>query len=221
VKLFQAVRKIASERAAVHAQLCAALEGVGDIEGAIAECREALDREGVQVKDFARYVRLILAHRPEVDPATLADLEAVLAHLREQEASAVIVAQLDCELGMHLQSLNRLRSCTQTLAELTPGDPQLLLYQWHLAMQEERWDDARGLVAQARKTDLDPALLQDMDRTMASVARRRWVRVGAFSVGGLTVSSLLAYLLFLFKRRRGVGRGRSVVDAAASPVQGG
>ncbi|MBN2196970.1 MAG: hypothetical protein JW751_29465 [Polyangiaceae bacterium] len=210
-RYFRAVVKAVPDRSVGYARLCDAYEAMGDRKTAILACRNALGHDGVTVKDYARYVRLAIGGTQSPDPALLADVEAVLQHLRAEKANEILVEQLDCEVGMRTKDDARLEHCIDVLRGLVPDDPQLVLYQWSLAAQQARFRDAEAILVQARDTNLAPSLLDEMTNATHRLRWQRTLRTSLLVGGGLGLLVLLGYLGVAVLRRR---RWKSVPIAA-------
>jgi hypothetical protein len=177
--------------------LCEAYEKAGDRHRAIGACKYAIDREGVQVQDFARFVHLISSKEGELDNDERAALKDVLAHLDQDPNLAVPTAHMRCESGVKLKDEAAMAACTAVLAKAAPNDPKTIVFQWSLAMMRGQRDDARQFVARAKMAGLTTDAIDRMNDLMS---RTRWSSPRLVGVGALAAAG--AVLLFLALRRR-------------------
>jgi hypothetical protein len=94
IRYQRAISKAVPERAMAFSRLCALYESTGQRQAAIAACRGAVDREGVVIDDYVRYVRLLLGSSGAVAQADAEEVRAVLAHLRSQPGTGATVEEL-------------------------------------------------------------------------------------------------------------------------------
>jgi hypothetical protein len=94
IRYQRAIARAVPERALAFSRLCALYESTGQRQAAIEACRGAVDREGVVIDDYIRYVRLLLGSSGAIAKADADEVRAVVAHLRLQPGTAAIVADL-------------------------------------------------------------------------------------------------------------------------------
>ena len=94
IRYHRAIAKAVPERALAFSRLCALYESTGQRQAAIAACRGAVDREGVVIDDYVRYVRLLLGSSGAVAQGDAEEVRAVLAHLRSQPGTGATVDEL-------------------------------------------------------------------------------------------------------------------------------
>jgi hypothetical protein len=176
--------------------LCEAYERANDRQRAIAACRYAIDREGVQLADYNRFVHLLATKAGELDRDERAALVEVLAHLDRQADVEVATARMRCEAAVKMQDQAAMERCTAVLAKVAPDDPKTIVFQWSLAMMRGKHDDAKRLVARAKTAGLTAEAIDGMNKLMS---QRRWSRQ---LLGFGALGTVAAALLFLLLRRR-------------------
>jgi tetratricopeptide (TPR) repeat protein len=151
VKYDRAWVKLAPQRANAYSALCRDAEQLGKRDDAIQACANAIQKEGVVVDDFVRFVRLA-THRPGgIDPVELEDARNAIEHLQQDDASRSIGYQLQCALALKQKDDVALEQCSTGLAKLAPDDPKSITYAWSLAIRKHDLARARELVEQAQK----------------------------------------------------------------------
>src|SRR4051812_47488329 len=103
-------------------QLCASLEALGEMEGAMEACGDALARSGASVDDFAHYVHLVLGKGGALNATERARVEEQIRRLRRNENGRVAADQLQCELAQRVGDTSMLEDCTASLSVLAPND---------------------------------------------------------------------------------------------------
>jgi hypothetical protein len=122
-RYYSALAKAVPDRSLAFARLCRSLEALGEREGALDACADALARFGVTVDDFVHYVRLILQKPTALTAADRRVVDDQIGMLRRNPAGTAVADQLQCELAMRLGDVALLRECTPVLAALGTVDP--------------------------------------------------------------------------------------------------
>jgi len=151
-------------------QLCASLEALGEIEGAMEACGDALSRSGASVEDFTHYVHLVLGKNGPLSSTERARVEEQIRRLRRNEGGRVAADQLQCELAQRVGDTTMLEECTASLAALAPNDPRTLAFAWALAMDRREHGRAAELIERARRAGLAPQALRDMESATSAVS---------------------------------------------------
>ena len=105
---------------------CKQYEALGDWQDALDFCRGALSREGVKLEDYQNFVRLQLAKTGLLVPAEIEDVVGVVKHLSADESTGAAAAEMQCDLGVRISSVQHLQECTTKLAALAPNDAKVL-----------------------------------------------------------------------------------------------
>jgi hypothetical protein len=98
IRYQRAIAKAVPERALAFSRLCALYESTGQRQAAIKACRGAVDRAGVVVDDYVRYVRLLLGSSGALAQADAEEVRAVVAHLRSQPGTGGTAGELQRQL---------------------------------------------------------------------------------------------------------------------------
>lgn len=161
-------------------------------------CRAALGRGGVKLADYEHYFALLQESPQQLQPEQLQDLLEIGKHVRTQDGGEKLADAIDCEYGVRASDMVKLAACSKKLAASAPNDPKTITYQWALALGQERFQDARGLIERARKTAMKPEGIKAMEAAtaqrssiMARLAKRPTAVVGV----GIGVVVLLGSLL--------------------------
>ena len=201
-RYYRAFAKAVPDESIAFQKLCQSLQKAGRREEAMAACRDALGRPGIDVDDYVRYTTLVLAKQGPLTKDERDDLEDIVAHLRKAPATRAAGIHLQCELAMHVSDLPLLQQCSGELAALAPDDPKTISFQWAAAMRAGNRAEARRLVERARVNGMKPAGLQKMEQATAALDAGfpgRAMKAGAVvvTVFGAALLALLAW------RRRG------------------
>jgi hypothetical protein len=124
-RYYSALAQVVPAGSLPYARLCHALEVLGEREGAIDACADALARDGVTVDDFMHYVRLILGKPGALGPLDRRNVDAQIALLAGLPGGGRAAAQLQCELGTRVGDPALLGWCTSAQA----ADPLTRVYQ--------------------------------------------------------------------------------------------
>jgi hypothetical protein len=202
VKYYAALAKVVPSRAIGFIKMCDEYEAMGDHNKAIDSCGQALLRDGLTVKDYSHFIQVVLAK-----PGTLSDketsaVERVLGKMRTDKQSQAEARELGCEVGVRTSNIQDLRICTTELVAIAPGDPKTITYQWVLAIQEGKFDEAKQLIEEARAQGMKPEGIESMQReTEARITRHRHVIVWFVTGALLIAAAALAGTTLLHRRR--------------------
>jgi tetratricopeptide (TPR) repeat protein len=180
VKYWLAVAKAVPDKSVGYTKACESYEALGAWEQAVGACKAALQRDGVLVKDYARFVTLVLQKKTPLEMAEIQDLDKLLDRLRRMEEGRKVVDELNCDIGVRIGSAERLETCTHALAESAPEHPRTIYFQWSLALIQKRYDDARQLIERAKAAGTSPERLQQMEKATTAASsvwhrmKRRW-----------------------------------------------
>lgn len=169
-RYYSALAKAEPRQSFGFAQLCQSLAALGELEGAIEACADALSREGTSIEDFTRYVHLVLGKSGPLNATERTRVEGQIARLRGTEGGRLAADQLQCELGVRLNEVSILEECTAGLAAQAADDPKTIHFKWALAMLKREAGRAADLVDRARRAGLAPEALRDMELATAAVS---------------------------------------------------
>ena len=199
IKYYRALAGAIPEEAQGWSLLCEAYQTAGDRERAIRACKNAIDRKGVRIKDYRRYVELLVAKRDALDADKRTEIDAVLAHLDQQPDAAVPTAHIRCEAAVKMNDAKALQACTSVLGTVAPATARRSSSQWSLAVLRGDPKEAAQLLARAEKAGVAPESLDRMGKV--AIPRHWWVSPGR-GVAMLGVAVLLALLAMVAYRRR-------------------
>jgi len=163
VKYDRAWVRLAPQRASAYSALCRDAEQLGKRDDAIQACANAIQKEGVVVDDFARFVRLAINRPGGIDPVERQDAHNAIEHLQQDGASRSIGYQLQCELALKQKDDAALEQCSSGLAKLAPDDPKAITYAWSLAIRKRDFARARTLLEQAKNNEQMKAAVAQME----------------------------------------------------------
>jgi len=169
-RYYSALAKAEPNQSFGFSQLCQSLASLGELEGAMEACADALARDGTTVDDFTRYVHLVLGKSGPLNATERGRVEAQIARLRRTEGGRLAADQLQCELGMRLGDVSILEECTAALAALAASDPKTITFEWALAIQKRQSGRAAQLVDRARRAGLAPQDLRNMELATSAVS---------------------------------------------------
>ncbi len=201
IRYYRAVAKAVPDNAKGWSKLCEAYEVVHDRDRAIVACRYAIERPAAEVQDFVRYVHLII-DTPEVTSKEKTELDAVLTHLDEADATGIVANHLRCEVGVKLKSVALMETCLKVLATKAPDDPKTVVFQWALAVMKGQTEEANRLLVYARAAGVGSENVERMESVTPSARGASWRRAGIAGATALVGLALLAGLLVAIRRRR-------------------
>jgi tetratricopeptide (TPR) repeat protein len=202
IKFYRALAKAVPDRAISFSRLCNEYDAVGDREKAIAACGAAVTLEGVTQGDYAHYVHLILSKTGPLTKQEEGFLALAIESLQKDPNSHPLVDQLECEVGTRTSNVKQLEECTTALAASTPNDLQTVAFQWALAMQQGKLDDARALLARAKDLGEKDEGVQSMQRAIDLATRRKYLHVGLFVLAAALLAAAAGILARHLARRR-------------------
>ncbi len=150
VKFYSALAMAVPDEAVAFVELCKDYEAMGDLEKAIQTCGDALLLEGTTVKDYARFVDLLLSKPGPLGRKETVALAQVIQHMRTDPAADTAVDQVECKVGVRTSNVTQLRECTAALAARSPELPATITYQWALALLEGKFRHAEELIQRAQ-----------------------------------------------------------------------
>jgi hypothetical protein len=199
IKYYRGLAAAIPEEAQGWSKLCEQYEATHDPERAIRACRYAIDRTGVELKDYQRYVSLLVTRPADLNAEEQGDLKKVLQHLETQPGMAIPAAHLGCQAAVRTKDKAALQACTGVLAKAAPDDPKTIVFQWTLAVMNGDRDAAARLVDRAKTAGVAGESIQ----RMSSVAGMHWWTSPSPRLVVLAGGAVLLALLFLaFHRRR-------------------
>jgi tetratricopeptide (TPR) repeat protein len=208
IRFYRAVAKAVPENAKGWSKLCEAYETVHDRDRAIVACRYAIDRPAVELQDFVRFVRLMVAKNGELADKERAELNAVLVHLDGQPGMELAASHLRCQVGVKAKDVAMMETCTQALAKAAPDDPKTMVFRWSLAMMKGQPAEAQRLLESARATGVPRESIALMESVVPS-SGRSWRGAGLAGGTALTAAVVAALILTLRRRRTLGGRTAS------------
>ncbi len=197
IKYYRALASALPEHAQGWSLLCGAYERAHDRERALRACKYALDREGAELKDYHRYVDLLVAKPDDLDGEERGELDAVLAHLDKQPDLAIPTAHLRCQAATKTKDSGALQACTAVLAKAAPDDPKTVVFQWTLAVMRGDGAAAARLISRAQAL----GVASDSIARMSSIAPSRWSSWPA-RAALLAAVALFAVAVAFYSRRR-------------------
>jgi hypothetical protein len=168
-RYYAALTKAVPNRAYAFGATCASLASAGQIDKAIAACRQALIREGVTVGNYELFVRLMLSKPGTLSADERKEVDDVVAHLSQQPDVGVVPQQLACEVAVHNHDVPGLETCTAALAKTAPNDAKTISYQWALAIEKRDRKQARDLIDRARAAGMAKEGLAKMEQATGSL----------------------------------------------------
>ena len=200
-RYYVALAKAVPDRGTAFGKLCASLEAAGLRDKALTACGQALEREGVSVQDFTRFVRLTLAKPGPLTEAEVKAADAAVKHLQAQKEAALAGHHLDCELGARVEGTERLERCTAALVTAAPQDPKTVYFQWALAVRRKDRDQARALVERARATGMPEAGVTRMAQATDELSTGGWLGLRYWKTGLLLLLLIVGMTITLSRRR--------------------
>ena len=186
-RYYGALAAAVPDRAVGYVKMCQELEAAGDLQRAVDACGNALLRDGTTVADYSRFVGLVLSKPGALSAKEVGALDQVVVHMREDPAGRDVVDDLECRIATRTGNVAQLEECTSVLASRAPDDARTIAYQWALAVQEGRMEDAEMLDARAGAAGIAPESLATMRKVVHDWQRARAWRIGL----GVTAIALL------------------------------
>jgi len=161
-------------------------------------------------------VRLVLAKPGPVSDADVKALGDVVTHMREDPAGRGAADSVECSIATRTSNVAQLEECTNALTLSSPNDPQTVSYQWTLAMNRGRFDEARALIARGQQLGLDDTKVDGMRKATdaAITQQRKRVLLGVLAVALLAGG---VWLVVGAIRRRRVVAAPPAAGAALAP----
>jgi len=200
-RYYRAFAKAVPDESIAFQKLCESLQKAGKRDEAMAACRDALGRPGIDVSDYVRYTTLVLAKQGPLNEDEREDLNTIIAHLRKDPGTRAAGLHLQCELAMHDADVPLLRQCSGELAALAPDDPKTISFQWAAAMRAGNGAEARRLVERARAMGMKPAGLRKMEKATDALDSGVGGHVVKAGVALVSVFAALLLALMLWRRR--------------------
>ncbi len=173
---FETLGKAVPDRAIGFIKACDEYEAAGEIDTAIERCGEALLREGLQVKDYTHFAKLVIGKPGKLSDKEKGALTNLIAHMREDPAGRPFVDDLECQVGVRTTNVAQLRECTAALVQKAPDDPKTIVYQWNLAFLEGTSSQAENLLERAQAAGVAPAEIEKMRAATTDNSMRRYLR---------------------------------------------
>jgi tetratricopeptide (TPR) repeat protein len=212
IKYWQALAKATPDRSHAFAKMCASYEALGMLPKAVHSCGAALERTGATIKDYLRFVGLVLSKKGELVAEELAVLDKVLEHLKTDDAGKGVVDELACRIGARTRSVARLEPCTAALLAHAPNHPDTVYFQWALAAARGNASEASTFIARAREVSAKPEDILQMEKETQKIAGR-WKNHLGIALGLLLslAAALGLYLLCFRSSKNAKTEGHSSV----------
>jgi tetratricopeptide (TPR) repeat protein len=217
-KYWEATVVAVPDAAVGYRKTCLTAEQANDMNRAYRYCRAALGRSGVQLEDYQRFSVILMKKPTALEPQELEDLQEISKHVRAVAGGEGLADQLECEHALRLNDMQKLDTCVAKLVKGAPNDPKTITYQWAAALGHERFDEARRLIAEARKTAMAPEGVKAMESATAAQAsilgrlQRRSKLVIGIAIG-------VGMLGMLWALARMISKRRAKVPLVAPPAQ--
>jgi len=178
VLYYRAVAKAVPERAKGWGKLCEAYQIVHDRDRALRACKFAVERAGVELGDYIRYVELLIDRDGDMTAGERTEASKVLDHLTAQPSLELISQQLRCQVGVKAKDVPMLETCTAALIKLAPRDAKTLVFRWSLAVQKGQRQEAERLIEETRKLGVvmedNIQRMDGLTASLAGTARPTW-----------------------------------------------
>ena len=201
LRYWQALAKATPDRGYAFAKLCETYETLGRWNAAVYSCSAVLERTGTTLKDYARYVGIVLSKKSDLTSAELAALDTVLAHLAQDEKGKGAVDELSCRIGVRTWDAKRLASCSAAITTHAPNHPNSIFFQWALAVARGEAEEARQLIGRASEVNVKAEELAFMEKETSKLAGR-WKNYLGMGAGFAVVLVSGLGLLYLYIRRQ-------------------
>src|SRR6185503_3389473 len=215
-KYYEAMAKAVPDTAIGFRKACELWEKAHDPQKALGFCRDALSVQGVTLGDYEHFAKLVLAKEGQLNKSEVAELTQVIEHLKTTGAGGGLAAELQCEVGLRLEAVDRLKECTAVLAQLAPNDPRTISYQWALALKQGDFKKAEELVERAKTTTMEPEGIKKMQEAIVlerSLPRRIERHSNLIAFGAIVIAALGAALGITKLLRRRAARLRPAASS--------
>jgi tetratricopeptide (TPR) repeat protein len=169
-RFYMALAQAVPDRAVPLVKACEEYEAQGDLEKAINACGDALLRDGLKVRDYARFIHLVISKPGILGAKETGALANVLQHMRDDPDGREAADELECEVGTRTSNVAQLKECTAGLVARAPDDPRTVIYQWTLAMQEGNFSEAEKLIDRAKSVGVK---VDEMKAATAAQEKKR------------------------------------------------
>ena len=202
-RYYAALAKAVPDVAISFRKACEEYSAANDREDALKYCGPALNRDGVVLADYSHYAELVFSKKGKLEPAEVETLDAIVDHLKVDDAAVTVAWDIECNLGVRLGDLKRLGECAPALALKAPEDPKAVFYEWAYAMQQGKFSDAEKFVARAKRVSTDKVQVKAMEAATYK-AMPLW-RKGFrdWRVGATAAVALFAGLALMLRRGHG------------------
>jgi tetratricopeptide (TPR) repeat protein len=200
IKFWQAIAKVSPDHSHAFAKMCVSYEALGALAKAIYTCGAALERTGATLKDYIRYVGLVLSKPGSLGYDDVQAVDRVVAHLRTDAAGKGIADELACRIGVRLWDDRRLEPCTAALVASRPDHPDTVYFQWALAATRGQVEEARSLIERARAVSVRPEDILAMEQETSKLSTR-WLNHLGIGLGLVAILVSGASLVYLNRRR--------------------
>jgi hypothetical protein len=219
IRYFRAMATAVPDRAVSVSRLCEEYEAVGQTSNAIAACGAALQMQGVKLKDYTRYVGLVLNKPGTLSTQEVTSLWAILDHLRQDPAGSPVYDELKCEVAVRIDDFDKLKECVTAMAATAPGSPTTILYEWTLAMKQKDYDGARSIIKHGRRAGVKPEAIARMEKGTDDVVAelRKKTLLTIFGIF-LSLAAAAAGVVLLLRRPRRPAPPPPHVEAGIAPA---
>jgi tetratricopeptide (TPR) repeat protein len=206
-RFYMALTKAVPDRATGFVKACQEYEAAGLLEQAIEACGQALLRPGLVLRDYTHFIELVLSQQGPLSDKDKAALANVLAHMREDAASAGVIDELECEVGSRTSNVQQLTECVAALVKKAPDSPKTVVYQWNLAVALGHTLEAEKLVTRAQAVGVSADDLAKMKQATESHAMENAVRaiLVAFALAFLAAAGALGRKAWLDRKTARAG----------------
>lgn len=198
---WQAVAKAVPRSAEGPRRACALFDAppASERARALELCAEVLEREGVELEDFRRWLAIAL-DRSRFESDDVEALQEVIDHLvQDPSPDAQLLGQRGrCKLSVSIQSLEGLQKCSSVLMEHAPDDRESLAFRWHLAVLEHDEELADDLVERLKELGLS----RDGVAQMKLAMREHMGQSGCGTPSAWILSFTGLFLLFWISRKK-------------------
>lgn len=203
---YEAIIKGAPNRAVGYQKVCEMDRKLEDFPAALESCFAVLSREGVEVRDFIFYVKVVTMAPTNLGSKYRDKALNAMDHFEKKHPVEAMMGR--CMLGVGFADQAMLELCVPALqeAEKKSGKPTFdtATFAWSLEMMKKDWSEAQSWldrVGELAKTPKEQAQVASMQQLLSeqldSDSQDRWklLRRGAL---GLAVLGLVLY----WRRRR-------------------